>query len=88
MAQHREYYREVTVYVWRFQGLTHFGHAAVKITGVRTPREDDAKAYISWWPKGSASIFGATLKQGASPNGNYREDMYAEISERASSLGR
>jgi hypothetical protein len=83
MTRSRVYDREVTVYVWRFKNLTHFGHAAVKITGVRTRQRDDAKAYISWWPKGGASIFGAGITQGASPTENYKRDMYNETSKRA-----
>jgi hypothetical protein len=83
MTRSRVYDREVTVYVWRFRGLTHFGHAAVKITGVRTTRNDDAKAYISWWPKSGASIFGAGIVQGGTPTTKYKDDMHGETSKRA-----
>src|SRR5262245_5057152 len=47
MAKHREFDREVTVYVWRFLHVRHVGHAAVKLRGLTTAEN----AYISWWPE-------------------------------------
>src|SRR5262245_4603735 len=79
----RDYDREVTVYVWRFKNLSHFGHAAVKITGVRTLRNDDERAYISWWPNGSAGVLNAGFAQGASTHTSYKDDMVCETSDRA-----
>jgi hypothetical protein len=78
MAKDREFDREVTVYVWRFRGVDHPGHAAVKLTGV--PGRD--KAYISWWPGGG----GKQCKgKRAGIHGNYHKDMTSEISPNVTS---
>ncbi len=77
MAQHKEFDREVTVYVWRYQSAKHPGHAAMKIAGI--PGEE--QAYISWWPKDGVGD-NQFQHQRAQFHGGYKEDMEYEISDR------
>lgn len=78
MAQHREFDREATVYVWRYKGAKHPGHAALKITGVPGTEQ----VYISWWPKGGLGSDNFEHVR-ASAHTGYKQDMEYEISDRA-----
>jgi hypothetical protein len=40
---------EVTVYIWEYKGVHHFGHAALRLEGI-PGKDPKRKVYISWWP--------------------------------------
>ncbi|HMP02429.1 MAG TPA: hypothetical protein PKD86_01775 [Gemmatales bacterium] len=77
MAKHREYDREATVYVWRYESSKRPGHAALKLTGL--PGAD--RIYISWWPSGGVGNNNFRHLTG-DPHESYKEDMECEMSER------
>jgi len=72
--------REVEVMVWKFQGITHFGHAALKLRGV-SPQNGARYAYISYWPDWGAAFFNAPFKQKAALNGDAKIDGFYEMRE-------
>ncbi len=78
MAKHREFDREVTVYVWRFLHIRHVGHAAVKLRG-STMAEN---AYVSWWPEDEDAKKGTPGYQQREFHSSYKQDMQTEISSR------
>ena len=79
MGKHRDFDREAVVYVWRYKGPNHPGHASVKLSGL--PEVDGyRKSYISWWPArgvdGKGDFF---TSQKSGRNWNYHRDMYNEM---------
>ena len=74
--------REATVYVWRFLGPKHPGHAAVKLTGL----PNGEKVYISWWPRGGAGKSSAHETKGGRAHHTYKRDMYSETGENTRTL--
>jgi hypothetical protein len=81
MAQHREFAREITVYVWRFHSVFHCGHAAVKITGIPGLPQEFQKDYISWWPGKKGGLFNLFENQEADRQLSYKRDMKNEMSD-------
>lgn len=76
MAQ--KFDREVEVLVWRFQGVTHFGHAALKLRGI-SPQNGARFAYISYWPGWGAGLLNAPFSQKAALNGDAKIDGFNEM---------
>jgi hypothetical protein len=70
--------REVEVLVWKFQGITHFGHAALKLRGI-SPQNGARYAYLSYWPAWGAAIFNAPFAQKAGMHGDAKIDGYYEM---------
>ncbi len=87
---------KVTVCVWPYGGLSHFGHVGIKLKSAAVPGD---KCYISWWPGAYAdSKFNSKVQkvQKVIPKGlpvpydarahggrQYTHDVISEMSDRA-----
>ena len=70
--------REVEVLIWKFEGITHFGHAALKLQGI-SPQNGARYAYLSYWPNWGPAFFNAPFTQKAALNGDAKLDGANEM---------
>jgi hypothetical protein len=77
--------QEVVVYVWPYKGVSHFGHASLKLKGVPGLPADQA-VYMSWWPESSNAVHYTRFERGAARALPVIEKIRAKIAKKIPAL--